>query len=147
MRKHCTGERRDIRDTAVRGIGFVFADNLEALFAPILPAQGDRRSERGLSFILWSFDDLGSRAPRLPVGDFPQSRAGRLAVALFLRDTLRRFEPVQSGLNGSKPRFGYEIAVGRYRPVGESDRIVVGFPDERAGSSLVTDLAPILAST
>ncbi len=36
MRKHRTGERRDIRDRAMRGVGLVFADNLEALFAPIL---------------------------------------------------------------------------------------------------------------
>jgi hypothetical protein len=46
MRKHCTGERRDIRGRAMRGIGLVLADNLEALFAPILSAQRDRSFRR-----------------------------------------------------------------------------------------------------
>jgi hypothetical protein len=45
---------------------------------------------------------------------------------------VRRFETAESGLDGSKPGFGHEIAVRRYRPVRKLGRLIFGFFDKRA---------------
>ena len=45
---------------------------------------------------------------------------------------MRRFETAESGFDGSKPRFGHEIAVRRYRPIRKFGRLVFGFFDKGA---------------
>ena len=81
---------------------------------------------------MWRFDQLGARAPRLPIPDFPQSHGGALAVTPFHRSSMLRFETGESSLDVGKSGFGHEIAVKRYKPVRKPGRVIVWFLDERA---------------
>src|SRR5258708_1079759 len=106
MGQHRTRERRYIRDRAPGGIGFIFTNNLDRLVAGILSSQGDRHSKGRRASVMWRFDQLGARAPRLPIPDFPQSRGGALAVAPFHRSPMLRFETGESSLDVGKSSFG-----------------------------------------
>jgi hypothetical protein len=146
VRKNGTGERRYIRDGAARWIGFIFAHDLKALFAAVISAQGDGQAEGCLSFVKRWLNDFRVRTPCSPVAHFPQGGGSSFPIAFISCSPVRRLETAECSLDCCKPRFGYEIAVRRYRPVRKFGRVVFGFLDERAASWRLTDVAPAFAS-
>ena len=71
-------------------------------------------------------------ARRTPKAHFPRGGSGSFPVIFVCCGPVRRFETAESGLDGSKPSFGHEIAVRRYRPVRKFGRLVFGFFDKCA---------------
>jgi hypothetical protein len=58
------------------GIGLIFAYDLEALLAAVVPAHGDGHAEGSLAFVGGKLDDFRAREPRPP-----QYRISREAAA------------------------------------------------------------------
>jgi len=124
------GRPKGSRNKTTLAIEALLEGESEAITRKLLEMakEGDMTQGLGRQWL----DDFRARPPRSPIAHFPRGGISSSPVTFVCCGRVRRLETAESGLDGSKPGFGHEIAVRRYQPVRKFGRIVLGFLDERA---------------